>query len=136
MEDERKLQPGLKGTSRTTVHSGNTAVHMGSGEIEVFATPAMTALMEAAAVRCLQGRLAPGETSVGIRLDISHVAATPVGVGVRAEATLQAVEGRKLVFRVEAFDETEKIGEGTHERAVVNRDRFLSRLAGKKTAIA
>lgn len=131
MQDEKKLQPGITGTSRTSVHKGNTAIHMGSGELEVFATPAMTALMEEAAVGCVKAYLGPGETSVGVRLDISHIAATPVGMDVRAEATLEAVEGRKLLFRVEAFDETEKIGEGKHERVVVDRGRFLSRLGRK-----
>ncbi len=125
------MQPGITGTSRTSVHKGNTAIHMGSGELEVFATPAMTALMEEAAVGCVKAYLAPGETSVGVRLDISHIAATPVGMDVRAEATLEAVEGRKLLFRVEAFDETEKIGEGKHERVIVDCDRFLSRLSRK-----
>jgi fluoroacetyl-CoA thioesterase len=132
MQTGTGLNPGIKGNAQAKVHDGNTALAMGSGEIEVFATPAMVALMEEAAVQCVKGSLGEGETSVGVRMEISHIAATPVGMGVRAEAVLQRVDGRRLFFQVVAFDEKEKIGEGEHERFVVQRDRFLSKVQSKK----
>jgi len=131
MSGESKLQIGATGKAEKKVDAGNTALTMGSGEIEVFATPAMVALMEEAAVKCVKALLGPEETSVGIRMDISHSAATPLGMAVRAEAVLQQVEGRKLTFQVTAFDSREKIGEGQHERFVVNKERFLSKVREK-----
>ena len=131
MSDSAPLAPGLKGTAETSVTALNTAVALGSGEVEVFATPALVALMEAAAVQCVRGHLAPGETSVGTRLEISHMAATPRDMAVRAEAVLDAVEGRRLIFLVAAYDEREKIGEGRHERVVVQRDRFVAKIQAK-----
>lgn len=131
MSDRNGLQPGIKGTSQTSVGPGNTALFMGSGEIEVFATPAMAALMEAAAVACVKPYLPANETSVGINIATSHIAATPPGMKVRAEATLESVEGRRLLFRVEAYDDVEKIGEGRHERVVVDRDKFLGKVNRK-----
>lgn len=131
MSDGASLAPGIKGTAETSVTALNTAVTMGSGEVEVFATPALVALMEAAAVQCVRGHLGPGETSVGTRLEISHMAATPRDMAVRAEAVLHAVEGRRLIFQVAAFDEREKIGEGRHERVVVQRDRFVTKVQAK-----
>ncbi|WP_244083171.1 thioesterase family protein [Desulforhabdus sp. TSK] len=132
MSDQAKLEIGMRGTAGGQVDPGNTAIAMGSGEVEVFATPAVVALMEAAAVQCLQGHLAPGETSVGIRMEMTHTAATPVGMKVRAEAVLEKIEGRLLSFEVTAFDAVEKIGEGKHERAVVQKERFVSRVLGKR----
>ena len=129
---EKKLEPGLRGVSQAVVGDHNTAATLGSGEIDVFATPAMVALMESAAVLALQGCLQLGETSVGVRLEISHVAATPVGMGVRAEAVLDRMDGRRLFFRVSAFDDREMIGEGQHERVVVQREKFLGRTEAKK----
>ncbi len=119
------------GKAEKQVDAGNTALTMGSGEMEVFATPAMVALMEEAAVNCVKELLGPQETSVGIKMEVSHSAATPLGMSVRAEALLQNVEGRKLTFQVTAFDSREKIGEGRHERFVVNRERFLSKVQEK-----
>ncbi|GLI34595.1 thioesterase family protein [Desulforhabdus amnigena] len=132
MTSQANLEPGMKGTSSGMVDAHNTAIAMGSGEVEVFATPAVVALMEAAAVQCLKGRLAAGETSVGVRMELSHIAATPVGMQVRAEASLEKIDGRRLFFRVTAYDEVEKIGEGEHERFIVQKDRFFSRVLGKK----
>ena len=100
MENGKKMEAGLQGASHATVGGHNTATTLGSGEIDVFATPAMVALMESAAVQALRGCLSPGETSVGVRLEISHLAATPVGMQVRAEAVLDRVDGRRLFFRV------------------------------------
>jgi len=131
MSSETRLEPGARAAAETEVNSGNTAATMGSGEIEVFATPAMVALMEAAAVRCVRQGLSPEETSVGTRMEVSHVAATPLGMRVRAEAVLQKVEGRRLFFQVTAFDEKEKIGEGAHERFIVQREKFLGKVRDK-----
>ncbi|MFP5211960.1 MAG: thioesterase family protein [Acidobacteriota bacterium] len=131
MAEESKLEPGITGVAQSIVTESNTAVAMGSGEVEVFATPAVVALMEAAAVACLKGRLAPGETSVGTRMDMAHVAATPVGMGVRAEAELESVDGRKLVFHVCAYDEKERISEGLHERFVIQTEKFMSKVRAK-----
>ena len=131
MEERKKPEPGAVGRAEMSVGEGDTALAMKSGEIEVFATPVMIALMEEAAVRCLEGCLAPEETSVGVRIDVAHLAATPKGMNVRAEAVLEEVNGRRLVFRVTAFDAKDKIGEGRHERAVVKREKFLAGVYGK-----
>jgi fluoroacetyl-CoA thioesterase len=119
---------GLRGLATVRVTEGRTAQALGSGDLAVFATPAMVALMEAAAVQALSGSLAEGETTVGSRIEVSHLAATPVGMDVRAEAELTAVEGRKLIFTIVAHDERQKIGEGLHQRMIVARDRFLAKL--------
>jgi predicted thioesterase len=96
--------------------------------VPVFATPSLVALMEVAAVDALEGRLPPGDTTVGTRIDIAHLAATPLGEEVRALARLVEVDGRRLVFDVEAHDGARKVGEGRHERTVVARNRFLEKL--------
>jgi len=108
-----------------------TAPFMGSGTVPVLATPALVALMEQAAVRALEGRLPPGQTSVGVRIDVRHLAATPPGVRVRARATLVAAEGRRLTFHIEAWDEVEKVGEAVHERVVIDTERFMERVRAK-----
>lgn len=123
------LEPGLRGDARLDVTEDDTAVRFGSGDVPVLATPRLVALLEAAAVAALQGRLAPGETTVGTRVDVRHLAATPVGGSVRAEAVLTAVDGPALTFDVRAWDERAEIAHGTHTRAVVNRERFLRRAA-------
>lgn len=122
------LQPGLKGEASTTVVYENTAAAVGAGGVEVFATPMMIALMENAAWRAVADFLEEGYVSVGTRVDVRHLAATPIGQRVRATAELVEVDGRRLVFRVEAYDEEKKIGEGTHERFIVHLQRFLERL--------
>jgi fluoroacetyl-CoA thioesterase len=126
------LTAGLRGEAAAQVTQALTAIALGSGDVPVYGTPAMVALMEAAAVRALAGQLGPDETTVGTWLDITHLTATPVGAQVRAEAELLAVEGRTLVFTVAAFDSQEKIGEGHHRRALISRSRFLSKLAAKQ----
>ncbi len=123
---------GLRGTARLRVAPQHTAETLGSGDVPVFGTPALVALMERAAVNALAGRLAPDETSVGTWIDLAHLAATSVGAEVRAEAELVAVEGRSLTFAVTASDTREKIGEGRHRRVVVTRDRFLRKLEEKR----
>lgn len=126
------LTVGNKGKAETVVTDQNTAAAVGSGLVPVFATPYMIALMENAAVNALTPCLAEGEGSVGTRLEVTHDAATPVGMKVWAEARLTAVEGRKLTFSVQAFDEAGPIGAGTHERFVISVDRFLAKAQRRK----
>jgi len=120
---------GIKGSVEALVTPDNTAEKMGSGDCPVFATPSMVALMEAAACRSVATYLNEGETTVGVSLNIRHNAATAIGKTVRAESELIQVDGRKLVFKVTAFDEAGEIGEGEHARAIVNREKFLARAA-------
>lgn len=127
-----ELQPGLVGEIERLVTSEDTAARWGSGLVPVFSTPALVGLMESAAVKALEGSLQAGQTSVGSRIDVRHLAATPVGMKVRAQAELTAVEGRKLTFKVQAWDEAELIGEAEHERFVVDESRFLARVEAKK----
>jgi fluoroacetyl-CoA thioesterase len=114
------------------VEAKHKARHLGSGGVDVFATPAMVALMEEAALGAVDPLLPPGQLTVGSSLDVRHIAPTPLGMKVTARAELLAVDGRMLSFRVEAFDERERIGEGTHVRAVIQLDRFSARIAAKK----
>jgi len=125
------LKPGLVGEAVLVVQATHTASHLGSGGVEVLATPVMIALMEKAARTLVDQRLEPGEMSVGTNLNVSHLAATPLGMRVTAQAELLGVEGRKLTFKVEAYDEKEKIGEGTHARAIINLERFMNRVQEK-----
>jgi excisionase family DNA binding protein len=129
------IEPGLVGKSELLVEETHTASHLGSGGVEVLATPVMVALMEDAARSSVDAKLEPGQMSVGVNLNVSHLAATPVGMRVTARAELAAVEGRRLTFTVEAHDEREKIGEGTHIRAIINLDRFMDRLHEKARPI-
>ena len=126
------VEIGMKGRAETVVAQDNTAQAAGSGLVPVFATPWMIALMENAAVNAVQAGLAPDEGTVGTRLDVTHDAATPIGMRVWAEAEVTAVEGRKLTFAVSAWDEAEKIGGGTHERFIIKPERFLAKAQGKK----
>jgi fluoroacetyl-CoA thioesterase len=126
-----KLIPGLTGVASGGVTVANTAIALGSGDVPVFATPALAGLMEAAAVDALRDVLDDGQTTVGVQLDLQHLAATPVGMTVRAEARLMTVEGRRLTFRVSAADATEQIGVGTHQRVIVDRERFMHRTLAK-----
>ena len=126
------IEVGMKGRAETVVTRDNTAQAMGSGLVQVFATPCMIALMENAAVNAVQARLAPDEGTVGTRLEVTHDAATPVGMKVWAEAEVTAVEGRRLIFTVSAYDEAERIGGGVHERFIIRPERFLAKAQGKK----
>lgn len=112
----------------------DTAVSFGSGGVRVFATPMMVALMENAALYAVDPKLGEGLATVGLSLNVIHMAATPVGMKVLARAELVSIEGRKLNFRVEAFDEQEKIGEGTHERYIIELSKFLERTEKKGAA--
>jgi fluoroacetyl-CoA thioesterase len=129
---EIDMKVGSMNEAVVVVTEKNTALAMGSGTLPVYATPAMGALMEKAAADMTEAALPEGWTSVGIRMDIQHTASTPIGIKVRAEAELTAVEGRKLVFRVAAFDKTEKIGSGIHERFAVQKEKFLDKALAKK----
>jgi len=126
-----ELAPGLTGEIETVVTEADTADRWGSGLVPVLGTPALVGLMEGAAVQALVGHLPPGQTSVGGRIDVRHLAPTPVGMHVRARAELLEVEGRRLVFHVEAWDEVEQIGESTHERFIVDEGRFVARAKAK-----
>lgn len=122
------LEVGLKYESRLTVGAENTALALGSGDMEVLATPAMVALMENAAMMTVADCLPEGSTTVGIEISTSHLKASAVGANVVAEATLQEVDGRRLVFSLKAWDDAGVIGEGKHTRFIVDRERFLSKL--------
>jgi fluoroacetyl-CoA thioesterase len=126
-----KLEAGLIGEAMLVVATTHTASHLGSGGVDVLATPIMIALMEDAARTLVDSKLDPGQMSVGVNLNVTHLAATPLGMRVIARAKLLTVEGRKLTFEVEAHDEREKIGEGTHTRAIINLDRFMARAKEK-----
>jgi fluoroacetyl-CoA thioesterase len=122
------LNVGLSGEATTIVVHENTAAAMESGAVEVFGTPMMIALMEQAAWHAVADHLDPGYVTVGTLVNIKHLAATPLGQHVRASAELLEIDRRRLVFRVEAHDEKQKIGEGFHERFVVQLERFLHQL--------
>ena len=126
-----EITVGLKGTVKTTAEREDTAYEVGSGSLLVYATPCMVALMEGAACDAIAECLPEDKTSVGIHLDVSHLAATPVGLEVWAEAEVTAVEGNVITFQVTAYDESGKIGEGIHKRAVVNTQRFLDKTYAK-----
>lgn len=123
---------GLVGETSEPVTAENTAARWGSGLVAGFSTPAMIALMENAAFSATKDLLPEGQTTVGVEVNIKHLAATPVGMTVRARAELLSVEGRKLLFKVEAWDDAEKIGEGTHARFIVDVARFDKRMADKQ----
>ena len=125
------LQPGLNAEVKLIVGEKETAVHVGSGSLEVYATPALVALMENAAVRTVEGYLSPGQTTVGGRIDVRHIAATPVGMEVHVRAELVEVQGRKLTFHIKAWDIVELIGEANHFRYVIDKDEFMCRVGEK-----
>lgn len=123
-----ELKPGLAGTAETIVRETNTAIVMGSGSLQVFATPCMIALMEQAACNAVDPCFNDSESSVGTLVNITHDAATALGKKVTATATLVEVQGRKLVFEITAADEDKQIGKGTHERFIVNKEKFMAKL--------
>jgi fluoroacetyl-CoA thioesterase len=131
MTDLSKLTPGLKGSAQILVGVEHTAPSIGSGKVPVLATPVMINVIEAAALATVEHLLPAGYQSLGIHLDVRHFAATPIGMHVKATAELIAVEGRTLSFRVEAHDDKEPIGGGTHERVIVNVARFDERIQRK-----
>ena len=125
------VQVGLKNTVSEEVTEARTAQAMGSGSLPVYATPAMTCLMEKAATEAVEALVPEGWTTVGISLHVAHTAATPVGLTVRAEAEVTAVEGRKIIFTVRAYDDQGEIGVGSHERFAVAKEKFLAKAAAK-----
>jgi predicted thioesterase len=125
------LEIGLRGEASVEVVPENTAAAAGSGALPVFATPCMIALMERAALESVQPFLDEGQGTVGTRIEVSHLAATPVGMAVRAETELVEVDRRRLIFTVRAFAGEELIGEGRHERFIVDNERFLQKAAAR-----
>jgi predicted thioesterase len=128
-----ELEAGLVGEAHAVVGQADLASAIGSGRLDVYGTPAMLGLIELSAVNAVDHLLPEGSTTVGTRLDVRHLAPSPLGASVHARAELVAVDGRKLTFTVEAFDAVDKIGEGIHERAVVDASRLLARAASKST---
>ena len=126
-----ELTPGLSAELEHIVTDDDTAARWGSGLVPVFSTPALVGLMESAAVEALKGHLPAGQTTVGGHIDIRHLAATPVGMKVRAKAELTVVDGRKLVFKIQAWDEVERIGEADHERFVIDEAKFVAKVQAK-----
>ena len=131
MEDQPMLEKGIKGTQTVEVVYENTATAVGSGVLEVFATPCMLALMEKTACDSVIPYLEEGNGTVGTEVNIKHVSATPIGMTVRCESELIEVDGRRLVFTVAAYDDAGLIGEGTHERFIVNNEKFQTKTNNK-----
>lgn len=121
------LEIGIKGKEELLVAENNSAKTLGSGTLDVFATPAMIALMELTAWKSVQPYLEEKEGTVGISLNVKHIAATPLGMRVFCESELIEIEGKKLTFSVKAYDESGLIGEGTHERFIVNNEKFQNK---------
>ncbi len=134
MPEDTQIPVGLTGEASITVATELTAQHLGSGAVAVFATPEMVRLMEHAAVNGLEPYLTPGQQSVGTIVNVKHLAATPVGATVTARAELVSIEGRRLLFKVWAHDESDLIGEGLHERALIDLAKFEARVAAKQKA--
>ena len=126
------LEPGLTGEVEKRVAEDDTAVRWGSGLVPVFGTPSLVGLMENAAVEALKGHLPAERTSVGGHMDVRHLAPTPVGMHVRARAELVEIDGQRLVFTIEAWDDAERIGEASHTRFVIEQQRFLERAESKR----
>ena len=126
------LRQGLLGKEQTIVSHSNCALKVGSGALEVFATPSMIALMEGAAANSVKNHLEPGKTTVGVSIDVKHLSATPLGMMVSCESELVEVDGKRLVFKITAFDKKGVIGTATHERMVVDAKRFMEKAASKK----
>ncbi len=126
-----EISVGMKGEVTSFVEREDTAQIVGSGSLLVYATPCMIALMEGAACEAISKALPDEKTSVGISLDVSHLSATPVGMKVRAEAEVTSVDGNTVTFHVCAYDESGKIGEGTHKRAIISTQKFLEKTYAK-----
>ena len=125
------IKVGIIGEARDIVSENNTAKTLRSGALKVYATPAMVALMEEAAYKSIQGELEGGKGTVGTAMNIKHLASTPIGMEVTAKAELTEVDRRRLVFKVEAFDERGKIGEGIHERFIIDNEEFQKKTDNK-----
>lgn len=125
------ISTGIRGTGKWTVTEEMTAKNLGSGEMEVLGTPALISWVEATAWKSLRDYLEPGWTTVGTKLEISHLSPTPVGMNVRCETEVIQVDRRRVVFRAEVFDEAGKVGEGIHERFMVQKETFLRKAMEK-----
>lgn len=125
------MEVGIRNSIKMTVTERDTARSAGSGTLEVFATPAMIALMEKTCYEAVQPYLDEGQSTVGTKLDVAHISATPVGMTVVSECVLTEIDGRRLIFSVEAKDETGPIGKGIHERFIINCDRFYEKASAK-----
>ena len=130
----KEMVEGIFAECEITVAKENTALYVGSGDTEVFATPEMIALVEKTAVKVLEGCLEDDKTSVGTLVNVSHLSATPIGMKVNCRCTLSVIDGRRLVFDVEVYDECTKVGSGVHERFIVNRERFSANARQKGKA--
>ena len=126
-----EITVGMKGEVGTLAEREDTAKEVGSGSLLVYATPCMVALMEGAACEAIAEALPDNQTTVGTELNIQHISATPVGLEVRAEAEVIAVEGKVITFEVKAYDEAGEIGKGTHKRVIVNTQKFLEKAYDK-----
>ncbi len=133
-EGQSGVRPGLIGEAEMVVTEVVSAAHLGSGSVSVFATPALIILMEQATVAAVDPYLPPGQVSVGVSVDIAHLAATPLGMKVKAWAEVIDMDERRLTLQVEAYDEVEKIGEGLVHRVIVDRERFIEHVARKARA--
>lgn len=125
------LNIGIEGLEQLTVKKEDTAGVYGSGTLDVFATPAMIALMEKTCLNSVAPYLEQGMGTVGTQLNVAHIAATPIGMQVRCQSVLSEIDGRRLVFTVTAFDEAGKIGEGTHERFIIDEVKFQTKANSK-----
>lgn len=123
--------PGAHGEASMTVDQAHTATSLGSGNVPTLGTPALIALLERAASNAVRRQLAPGEETVGTMVNIRHLAPTAIGRRVRAEATVTAVNDRTITFTVKAFDSTSVVGEGTHERVIIDREQFIWKAAAR-----
>lgn len=131
MTELSKLHMGLTGSAEIVVSDAHTAPRIGSGQVAVLATPVMINVMEAASLDAIERLLPEGHQSLGTHLNVGHYAATPVGMRLRATAVVTKIDGRNVEFRVEAFDDKERVGDGTHTRVVVNVARFDQRVQKK-----
>ena len=125
------LETGIKNTKEVICDENNTAAAVGSGSLRVFSTPALLTLMELCAAECVQPHLDEGQSTVGTKVELTHVAATPVGMTVRCECTLCEIDRRRLVFDIKAYDEKELVGECRHERFIVNNEKFIAKCYAK-----
>ena len=126
------LKQGILGKEQTIVSHSNSALSMGSGSLEVFSTPSMIALMECACANSVKNHLEPGKTTVGVSIEVKHVSATPLGMMVSCESELLEVDGKRLVFKVTAFDKAGIIGTANHERMIIDAKRFMEKASAKK----
>ena len=125
------IHPGMVEENRFTVEESHSASQIGSGDMRVLATPAMISFMEKTSHRLLMGHLPPGQSSVGIKVEVQHLAPTPLGSTVRVRSEVLHVDGLRVTFKIQAWDDQEQIGEGLHERTVIDEVRFLKRVSSK-----